>query len=179
MRPSDSLRVVCLPCWLRLSGILVASMIGCHSSVKNLRVSLLALMTPCLARAGERPRVSSRGLPLTRREVLPSSVNKPWADSNRYKISGLMPFIAAGPPTVDSPSLPCCVRFNCRLRPRGLLRQLQHSILGLWLAVTQAGTPPACHQTISSPHVHAFVRRSEAGQTVPIQSAMIHVMASD
>ena len=35
---------------------------------------------------------------------------------------------------------------------------LQHSIPGLWLAVTRAGFPPACQQTISSPHVQRLVR---------------------
>jgi hypothetical protein len=32
------------------------------------------------------------------------------------KIAELIPFTAAGPPTVDSPSLPFCVRFKLRLR---------------------------------------------------------------
>ena len=31
---------------------------------------------------------------------------------------------------------------------------LQHSIQGLWLKATLAGFPPACQQTISSPHAH-------------------------
>jgi hypothetical protein len=31
--------------------------------------------------------------------------------------------------------------------------------LGVWLALTQAGFPPACQSTISSPHVHAMVIR--------------------
>ncbi len=45
MQPSDSLRVICLPCLFSLSGILESSMIGIHSTIKNLRVSLVALMT--------------------------------------------------------------------------------------------------------------------------------------
>ena len=40
-----------------------------------------------------------------------------------------------------------------------LIPTLQHSIQGLWLGATLAGFPPACHQTISSPHVHGFVTR--------------------
>lgn len=52
----------------------------------------------------------------TRREMLPSSVNKPWAGSNRYKISELMSFTAERPLPVDSPSLPFWVRFKIRLR---------------------------------------------------------------
>ena len=52
----------------------------------------------------------------------------------------------------------------CMLQPTTsatcLIRWLQHSILGLWLRATQAGVPLACHQTISSPHVHPIVRRA-------------------
>ena len=85
----------------------------------------------------------------TRREILPSSVNRPWAGSNRYKISELMSFTAGRPLPVDSPSLPFCVRFNVALRRRRqhygftlLIDTLQHSILGLWLRATHAGSPP-------------------------------------
>ena len=38
--------------------------------------------------------------------------------TNRYKISELLPFIAAGPPTGNSSSQPFCVRFKVRLRPK-------------------------------------------------------------
>ena len=54
---------------------------------------------------------------MTLQSMLPSGVNKPWAESNRYKISELIPFIAAGPPAIHSPSLPFCVRFKIRLQP--------------------------------------------------------------
>ena len=101
----------------------------------------------------------------TRREILPSSVNRPWAGSNRYKISELMSFTAGRPLPVDSPSLPFCVRFNESLRRRRqhygftlLIDSLQHSIRSLRLTATPAGSPPACHQTISSPHVQRLVR---------------------
>jgi hypothetical protein len=40
-----------------------------------------------------------------------------------------------------------------------LIRILQPSILGLWLKAIHAGVSPACHQTISSPHVQPFVLR--------------------
>jgi hypothetical protein len=49
---------------------------------------------------------------------LPSSMHTPWAGSNRYKISELMSFIAERLPSVDSPSLPFCIRFNVPLRRR-------------------------------------------------------------
>src|SRR6056297_211586 len=93
-------------------------------------------------------------------------MHKPWAESNRYKISELMSFTAQRPLPVDSPSLPFCVRFNVKLRRRRqhygftLLRvTLQHSIRSLRLTATPTGSPPACHQTISSPHVHGFDMR--------------------
>jgi hypothetical protein len=54
-------------------------------------------------------------LAVTRREILPSSVNKPWAGSNRYKIAELMSFTAGRPLPVDSPSLPFWVRFRILL----------------------------------------------------------------
>ena len=41
----------------------------------------------------------------------------------------------------------------------GLRQPLQHSILGMWLALTQAGSPPARQSDLASPHVHAIVRR--------------------
>ena len=105
-------------------------------------------------------------LAVSRREMLPSSMHRPWAESNRYKISELMSFTAERPLPVSSPSLPFCVRFNEPLRRRRqhygftlLIDSLQHSIRSLWLRATPAGITPACHQTISSPHVHCFVSR--------------------
>ena len=91
---------------------------------------------------------------MTRREVLPSGMHKPWAGSNRYKISELFPFIVTGPPVIHSSSLPFCLRFKVALRAEALIDTLQNSILGAWLTLTQAGSPPACQSTISSPHVH-------------------------
>ncbi|MDM4019504.1 hypothetical protein, partial [Roseiconus lacunae] len=65
---------------------------------------------------GRRPRVFAYNSPLTLQAMLPSGMHKPWAESNSYQISGLLPFIAAGPPTVDSSSLPFCVRFKLRFQ---------------------------------------------------------------
>ena len=39
----------------------------------------------------------------------------------------------------------------------GLIQPLQHSILGVWLALTQTGFPPASQSDLASPHVHFFV----------------------
>jgi hypothetical protein len=109
----------------------------------------------------------------TRREILPSSMHTPWAESNRYKISELMSFTAGRPLPVDSPSLPFCVRFNVPLQRRRqhygftfLIDTLQHSIRSLWLRATPAGVTPACHQTISSPHVHFLVTSIREWQCV-------------
>jgi len=88
-------------------------------------------------------------LAISRREILPSSMHTPWAESNRYKISELMSFTAGRPLPVDSPSLPFCVRFNVAFRSRRrhygftlLIDTLQHSIRSLRLTATPAGSPP-------------------------------------
>jgi len=51
-----------------------------------------------------------------RKQVLPWGVHRPWAGSNRYKISELFPFTVEGPPPIRSSSLPFCVRFKIRLQ---------------------------------------------------------------
>ena len=95
----------------------------------------------------------------SRCEVLPSGMNRPWADSERYKISGLIPFMAAGPPTVHSSSLPFYVRFKLRFQSSDLIRNLQHSIRGPWLTLTSAGFTPASQSDLPSPHVQRIVIR--------------------
>ena len=111
----------------------------------------------------------------SRREILPSNMHTPWAGSNRYKISELMSFTAERPLPVDSPSLPFCVRFNVPLQRRRqhygftlLIDTLQHSILGLWLRATHAGSASACHQTISSPHVHLTVSSTATSHPIKL-----------
>ncbi len=116
-------------------------------------------MTQCVARAGEQLRVSSRSLPVTRREILPSGMHKPWAGSNRYKISELI----AVHRRMATPGRFTLTTFLCTLQDTisddVLIRTLQHSILGTWLTPTQARFSLASHQTISSPHVHLIVIR--------------------
>jgi len=85
-------------------------------------------------------------------------VNKPWAGSNRYKISAPH---AAGR-RVATPGRFTLTTFLCTLQvsdfgETAFARWLQHSIQGAWLALTLAGVSPASHQTISSPHVQRFV----------------------
>ena len=53
-----------------------------------------------------------------------------------------IPFRAGELSPYLSSSLPFCVRFNQRLRRNRLIRWLQHSIPGLWLAATRAGFHP-------------------------------------
>ena len=65
---------------------------------------------------GLRPRASYNRSPLTRPSVLPSSMNKPWAGSDRYKLSGLNTVHGWTASPVHSSSLPFCVRFNVSLR---------------------------------------------------------------
>ena len=88
----------------------------CHSSSKNLRVSLVALITSCVARADSNTTLPVTAglllqLAITRREMLPlpfraHSMNRPWAGSNRYKISELMSFAKrCSPPRGHSRSI--------------------------------------------------------------------------
>jgi hypothetical protein len=85
--------------------------------------------------------------------------------ANRYKILELFPIAVTGPPVIHSSSLPFCLRFKMALRAQGSYKHparldtVSARRLGVWLALTQAGFPPACQSTISSPQVHRFVRR--------------------
>ena len=141
---------------------------GCRRRAKNFQGLTGCLTDGCLktvvllsrryvTRMGRRLLDSSRDLPITRREVLPSGMNRPWAVSNRNKISELHPFIAAGPPTVNSSSQPFCVRFKTNLQLMMPTTALQHSIPGLWLTVTRTGFSPASQSDLASSHVHRFV----------------------
>ena len=51
-------------------------------------------------------------LAMTRLPILPSSMHKPWAGSDSYKISGLNTIHGWKTNPVHSSSLPFCVRFN-------------------------------------------------------------------
>ena len=90
---------------------------------------------------------SQRLLPSTQREILPSSMHTPWAGSNRYKISELMPSTAEKLPSGDSLSRPLFRRFN---EPRSetspalrlLIDSLPHLIRTLWLRATRRESPP-------------------------------------
>jgi hypothetical protein len=64
----------------------------------------------------------------------------------------------------------------------GLIQSLQHSILGVWLALTQAGFTPASQSDLASPHVHRLVIRklgfrgvhsisTRRGEAIPLQLA--------
>ena len=124
---------------------------------------------------------------MTRRSVLPSSVNTPWAGNHQrlYTGSHLMRYLqlswssnrnndfgAQYHSGFDSQSIPFVLAIlsvyasTCHFRDvanitasRSLINTLQHSIRSLWLTVTPAGVSPACLQNISSTHVHGFVRR--------------------
>ncbi len=100
--------------------------------------------------------------------MLPSSVNKPWAGSDRYKDFGAQYHSQPGgharsvhPRVLSVYASTCHFGAACPLghRLRSLIFTLQHSIRGLWLGATPAGFPPACLQTISSSLIHRLVRR--------------------
>jgi hypothetical protein len=55
---------------------------------------------------------------MTRLPVLPSSMHKPWAGSESYKISGLDTVHGWTASPVHSASLPFCVRFNAAVARR-------------------------------------------------------------
>ena len=98
----------------------------------------------------------------TRRPVLPSSVNRPWAVSNRKQsFRSSIPFRAGQPVPTFHPHYLSVYASTRHFGEEFLIDGLQHSILGLWLGATHAGTTPARHQTISSPHVHRFVKRPD------------------
>jgi len=77
--------------------------------------------------------------------MLPSSIYRLWAGSERNAISGLNTIQGGLPDPAFHPHYLSVYASTSRLPDT-----LQHSILGPWLAVTQTGFPPACHQTISS-----------------------------
>jgi hypothetical protein len=118
---------------------------------------------------GRRLRVSSDNSPIRcMKYCLGACTNlgrcNPCRLANRCKISELFPFIVTGPPVIHSSSLPLSLRFKMALRARGSYRHparldtVSTRRLGVWLALTQAGFPPACQSTISSPQVQRFVR---------------------
>jgi hypothetical protein len=92
-------------------------------------------------------------LAISRRPMLPSSLHKPWAESERkQRFRSSIPFRAGQLIPAFHPRY-LSVYASTALLPV----PLQHSILGLWLRVTLAGAAPARLQAISSPHVHILL----------------------
>src|SRR6056297_948567 len=103
---------------------------------------------------------------MTRPPVLPSGMNTPWAGSDRYKDFGPQYHSqpdgharSVHPRVLSVYASTCNFGAACPLGHRllSLIFTLQHSIQGLWLGATPAGSPPACQQTISSSLVHRLV----------------------
>jgi hypothetical protein len=93
-----------------------------------------------------------------RRRVLPSSMQRPWAVSDRNHVFGARSRSGSG----SQPIPFTLTTFLCTLQPGHfegdlLIAKLQHSILGVRLTLTQAGVTPARLQLISSPHLHPMV----------------------
>ena len=104
----------------------------------------------CSASGSSTPGLSM-SLAKMRRRVLPSGMHRPWAVSNRNHVFGAQS--RSGPGSQPIPFTLTTFRvyastLNFDLR---LISTQQNSILGPWLAVTQAGFTPARLQTISSP----------------------------
>ena len=140
-----------------------------HGTNKNDRVSLVALMTSCIARADERLRVFSHCLPYRgKRYCLPTCTRlgqDPTDTKSRSSCRSLPrghsrsihPHYLSGHASTNHFESVASITAS-----RTLIDSLQPSILGLWLRATHAGVTPACHQTISSPHVHGLVIRRPA-----------------
>lgn len=138
----------------------------CHGTNKNDRVSLVALMTSCVARADERLRVFSHSLPYRDERYCLPACTRLGQDPTDTKFRSS----CRSPPRGHSRSIhphylseyASTNHFESVARitaSRILIDSLQPSILGLWLRATHAGVTPACHQNISSPHVHCIVMR--------------------
>ncbi len=128
MQRSDFPAAICLPCLFSLSGILALS----SKSNRDLTGCLGDVM--CSANGPSTP-----GLPAplakTRRSMLPSSLRKPWAGSDRKQgFRSSNPFTAGQPTRSVHPHYLSVYASTCLLPAT-----LQHSILGLWLRATQAG----------------------------------------
>ncbi|TWT98299.1 hypothetical protein Pla52n_48100 [Stieleria varia] len=166
-------------------------------SIKNLRV-LIGYLTDVMCSAseptkanskrspGRRLGVSPRSSPLTRRGVLPWGMYKPWAlessdGGQQVPNVGAIPLhsCAHHPQSIHPHSLSACLAPESPVLQRltsstGLIQSLQHSILGLsilglWLAATQAGSPPARQSDLASPHVHFMVIAIVVWRSVRVQ----------
>jgi len=111
MQRSDFPAAICLPRLFDLSGILVLA----NKSRWDLTGCLADIM--CNANGPSTPGLR-QSLAMTRLPVLPSSMHKPWAGSESYKISGLDTVHGWTASPVHSSSLPFCVRFNAAVARR-------------------------------------------------------------
>ena len=94
------------------------SAIVAHASPRRSAVKAEKVAAPPFRPCRFEPPSAFRPSPLTRLPVLPSSVNKPWAGSESYKISGLNIVYGWTANPVHSSSLPFCVRFNAAVARR-------------------------------------------------------------
>jgi len=136
----------------------------CHIPNKNHRVSLVALMTSCVARADERLRVFSHCLPKRGEKCGLPACTRLGQDPTGTKFRSSCRSPPRGYPRSIHPHYLSVYASTSHFddvasitASRRLIDSLQHSIRSLWLRATPAGITPACHQTISSPHVHFIV----------------------
>ena len=136
----------------------------CHGSNKNHRVSLVALMTSCVTRADERLRVFSHSLPYRGERYCLPACTRLGQDPTDTKFRSSCRSPPRGYPRSIHPHYLSVYASTSHFEDvasitasRRLIDSLQHSIRSLWLRATPTGVTPACHQTISSPHVHCIV----------------------
>ena len=121
-------------------------------------------MTSCVARADERLRGFSHCLPKRSEKCCLPACTRLGQDPTGTKFRSSCRSPPRGYPRAIHPHY-LSVYASTRhfedvasiTASRLLIDSLQHSIRSLWLRATPAGIAPACHQTISSPHVHFIV----------------------
>ena len=158
-------------------------MIGLPDASKNFRASLVALTTCCVARMGLRLRVSDHRSPGRGTGVAFRHEHTLGRIRQIQRFRSSIPFRAGELSPYLSSSLPFCVRFNQRLRRNRLIRWLQHSIPGLWLAATRAGFHPLVLKPFpvrtsiplfgSMPILYQLERRCDLAGRTAIQTSIV------
>ena len=158
----------------------------CHDPNKNHRVSLVALMTSCVTRADERLRVFSHSLPCRGERCGLPACTRLGQDPTGTKFRSSCRSPPRGYPRSIHPHYLSVYASTSHFEDvasitasRRLIDSLQHSIRSLWLRATPAGITPACHQTISSPHVHGYVILDHRRLLLPFPRRRVLLLSRD
>ena len=155
MQRSDFPAAICLPCFFSLSGILVLS----DKSNRDLTGCLDDIM--CNANGPSTPGLRKS---LAMIAIIGVAFQH---EQTLGRIQQEQDFGAQYHSRLGKPSQSIHPRYLSVYASTSLLPDsLQHSIPGVWLTLTRAGFPPACHQTISSPLVQRIVRQHSVALTL-------------